>query len=71
MIASKKSIAKAQAKKMKLFKPKSNRFIPPKKYRSFNIFTQYGENIVVTSERPMTLEEAQYRYKALAISGND
>jgi len=42
-----------------------------KLYTSFNIFTQYGENRTVTSKTPMTLVEAQYHYKALAISGND
>lgn len=68
MIASKKSIAKARNKNVKVKKPA---FLPPKMYTSFNIFTKYGENIVVTSDRPMTLEEAQFKYKALAISGND
>lgn len=71
MIASKKSIAKAQNKKVKAKKPIRPAFVPPKMYTSFNIFTRYGENRVVTSDRPMTLEEAQYKYKALAISGND
>ena len=68
MIASKRSIAKAQNK---VKKPVRRTFVPPKMYTSFNIFTQYGENIVVKSDRPMTLEEAQFKYKALAISGND
>lgn len=71
MIASKKSIAKAQNKKVKVKKPISLAFAPPKMYTSFNIFTQYGENRVVTSDKPMTLEEARFKYKALAISGND
>ena len=44
---------------------------PPKQYTSFNIFTRDGQNITVTSKRPMTLEEAQYHYKALSISGNE
>jgi len=71
MIASKKSIAKAQSKKIKAKKSIRPAYTPPKMYTSFNIFTQYGENRVVTSDRPMTIEEAQYKYKALAISGND
>ena len=75
MIASKKSVRKAYWEKMianaKSIKPNIKRFVPPKMYTSFNIFTQYGENRVVTSDRPMTLEEAQFKFKALAISGND
>ena len=43
----------------------------PKLYKSFNIFTRDGENRVVTTERPMTIEEAQYKFKALSISGNE
>lgn len=65
MIANKKSIAKAQNKL------NSSVCTPPKMYKSFNIFTQYGENIVVTSDRPMTIEDAQNKYNALSISGND
>ncbi len=42
-----------------------------RKYTSFNIFTRDGENLVVSSDRPMTLEEARQYYKALSISGND
>lgn len=44
---------------------------PPKLYRSFNIFTKDGENRVVTSKKPMSLEEAQYYFGALSISGNE
>lgn len=40
-------------------------------HTSFNIFTKYGENLVVKSPKPMTLDEAQYYFKALAISAND
>ena len=40
-----------------------------KQYTSFNIFN--GENIVVHSEKPMTIVEAQYYYRALSISGID
>ena len=42
-----------------------------KQYTSFNIFTKYGENIVVHSDKPMTVVEAQYKYRALSISGID
>lgn len=49
-------------------KPKA---APPKLYRKFNIFTKDGENRVVTSKIPMTLEEAQYHFDALSISGNE
>lgn len=42
-----------------------------KEYTSFNIFTRDGKNLTVTSKRPMTIAEAQYRYNALSISGND
>lgn len=42
-----------------------------KQYTSFNIFTDDGRNITVTSEKPMTLVEAQYHYHALSISGNE
>ena len=38
-----------------------------RQYTSFNIFN--GENVVVHSEKPMTEVEAQYRYRALSISG--
>ena len=72
MIASKKSIAKAQQQKTKASRPKSKRFVPPKMYTSFNIFTKYGENLIdVKSPRPMTLDEAMDYFKALSISGND
>jgi len=42
-----------------------------KKYTSFNIFTRDGDNRTVTSEKPMTLNEALYHYHALSISGNE
>ncbi len=40
-----------------------------RQYTLFNIFTRNGENVVVHSEEPMTVVEAQYRYRALSISG--
>lgn len=43
----------------------------PKYFTSFNIFTSDGQNLTVESEKPMTLYEAQYHYKALSISGNE
>lgn len=46
------------------------RYAPPMKYKSFNVFTDDGRNIVVKSDVPLTLEEAQFKYHALAISGN-
>lgn len=49
-------------------KPKA---APPKLYRKFNISTKDGENKVVTSNKPMALEEAQYHFDALSISGNE
>ena len=57
-------------------KPKKARikkasYVPPKRYTSFNIFTRDGQNLVVTSKQPMTIDEAQYYYSALSISGND
>lgn len=74
MIASKKSIAKAQALRIKKENPKPKRkaYVPEKLYTSFNIFTKYGKNLInVKSPRPMTLDEAQYHFGALSISGND
>ena len=68
------NIIKRLAKKQKrgtFLKRRKEYRRPPKRYTSFNIFTQYGENIVVESDRPMTLEEAQFHYKALSISGNE
>ena len=58
--------------RIKVQKPKVHKqhYQPPKRYTSFNIFTRYGENLTVTSKKPMTLVEAQYHYKALSISGN-
>lgn len=59
---------KIKAKRMKVRKPA---YVPPRQYTSFNIFTRDGQNLTVKSERPMTIEEAQYHYNALSISGND
>jgi hypothetical protein len=61
--------------RIKVKKPKVKRYKEEvtlsKKYTSFNIFTRDGQNLTVTSERPMTIEEALYHYNALSISGND
>nr|MBP5425031.1 hypothetical protein [Prevotella sp.] len=59
--------------RIKAKKPKVRRagYQPPRTYTSFNIFTRDGQNLTVTSKRPMTIEEAQYNYNALSISGND
>lgn len=59
--------------KIKIKKPKVHRihYQPPRMYTSFNIFTRYGENQLVKSNKPMTIEEAQYHFHALSISGND
>jgi hypothetical protein len=75
MIASKKSVRKAYWEKIianaKSVKPNIKRFVPPKTYTSFNIFTRYGENLLdVKSPYPMTLDEAMNYFKALSISGN-
>lgn len=51
--------------------PTPTRPTPPKRYASFNIFTREGENLTVESDKPMTLNEAQYYFNALSISGND
>lgn len=40
-----------------------------KKYTSFNIFTKYGENTVIKTERLMTEIEVHYIYGALSVSG--
>jgi len=55
---------------------KGSRYRPPinyggKTYTSFNVFTRDGRNIVLSSERPLTLEEAEIKFNALAISGNE
>lgn len=42
-----------------------------KTYRSFNVFTRDGRNVVLNSEKPLTLEEAEVKFNALAISGNE
>ena len=59
--------AKVRSKQHKV----SNSLKPSRQYKSFNIFTKDGENKVVTSKRPMTLEQAQYYFDALSISGNE
>lgn len=41
------------------------------KFKRFNVFTSNGKNIVIESDKPMTLDEAMYKYKALAIGGID
>lgn len=58
-------------KKKRVKENKRPAFIPPKLYKSFNIFTKNGRNIVVESDRPLTLDEAMHKYGALSISGND
>lgn len=40
-----------------------------KKYTSFNIFTKYGENTTIMTNRPMTELEVHYIYGALSASG--
>lgn len=40
-----------------------------KQYTSFNIFNKNGENVVIHSNKPMTIVESVYRYGALSISG--
>ena len=59
--------------KIKIKKPKVHKTYcqPPKMYTSFNIFTKCGENKLVKSNKPMTIEAAQYHFNALSISGND
>ena len=42
-----------------------------KKYTSFNIFTKYGENTTIKTDRPMTEIEVYYIYGALSVSGID
>lgn len=61
----------AKAKKTERKPVKRTYRQPPKEYTSFNIFTRDGQNLTVTSKKPMTLIEAQFYYKALSISGND
>ena len=43
--------------------------ITSSKFKEFNIFTKDGKNEKVTAPRRMTLDEAMYHFKALAISG--
>ena len=62
---------KIKAKPIKTTKPRRPTPKVEALHKSFNIFTEYGENIVVKSAKPMTLAEAQYHYKALSISAND
>ena len=59
---------KAKPIKVKQHKPQPQKV---ELHTSFNIFSRDGENLVVKSPRPMTLAEAQYHFKALAISAND
>ena len=43
-----------------------------KKFKSFNYYSQNGENKVnVKTNKPMTLDEAMDYFNALAISGNE
>ena len=65
-----RKLAKGKVDKQKS-KPDRKAYTPPKYYKSFNIFTRDGRNITVESKKPMTIDEAQYYYKALSISGND
>jgi hypothetical protein len=64
-----RKLSKGKVTKQKS-KPVRKVYTPPKYYTSFNIFTQDGRNITVESKKPMTIDEAQYYYKALSISGN-
>lgn len=71
-----RTIQKRIQKRIKKQKERSERplhkhFSPPKLYTSFNIFTREGENLVVTSKKPLTIYEAQCHFNALSISGND
>lgn len=59
---------KAKPIKVKQHKPKPSM---DGLHTSFNIFSRDGENLVVKSNKPMTLAEAQYHFKALSISAND
>ena len=65
-----RKLAKSKATKQKS-KPVRKVYTPPRYYTSFNIFTQDEKNITVESKKPMTIDEAQYYYRALSISGND
>lgn len=40
-----------------------------KKYTSFNIFTKYGKNTIIKTDRPMTELEVHYIYGALSVNG--
>ena len=43
-----------------------------KKFKSFNYFSKYGENVLnAETPRPMTLDEAMDYFNALAISANE
>lgn len=61
--------------RIKVKKPKVKRYKEEvtlsKKYTNFNIFTRDGQNLTVTSKRPMTIQEALYHYNALSISANN
>lgn len=60
-----------KARKRDTTRHRPQRHERPKLYTDFNIFTHDGQNLRVKSEKPMTLEEAMYKYKALSISGNE
>ena len=66
-----KRLAKQERARIKKLSERKYVKEPPKYFTSFNIFTQDGQNLTVESKKPMTLEEAQYHYKALSISGNE
>lgn len=57
--------------KIKQARPKKAKRNVEVLHTSFNILSKDGDNHIVTSPRPMTLAEAQYYYKALAISANN
>ena len=40
-----------------------------KKYKKFNVFTRHQGQREVTAPYPMTLEQAEYYFNALAIGG--
>lgn len=65
---------KIKQRKKKVFKTKAQyaeEAVYVTKFKSFNIFSNEGENKVVKAPYPMTLDEAMIHFKALAISGND
>jgi hypothetical protein len=64
---------KIKEKKVKVFKPRyQEEATYVKKFTSFNIFTNDGQNrMEVKTPRPMTLDEAMAYFDALCISGNE